>query len=136
MKNKMAKIIKEREYQTASRTELNFYEKETGEVCFGFPLVNGIITPCREGKEPNTYEPCAEEECAWWDNYLFVKDNEKYYSEVETDTWWWHEPAIALCECGKEIALNYDAEECPYCGRLHNLFGQELLPRHMWEEDY
>lgn len=132
----MSKIIKQREYQTASKTELCFYLKETNEVCFGFPLVNGKVVPCKEGDEVNTYVECLENECSWWENYLWVKDNEDYYSEVETYTWGWHEPAVALCECGKEIALNYDAEACEYCGRLHNLFGQELLPRHMWEELY
>ena len=132
----MAKIIKERERKTASRTELNFYEKKTKEVCFGFPLINGKVIPCKEGDELNTYVECSEEECTWWKNYLYAKDSDKYYSDVETYTWSWNEPAVAVCECGKEITLNYDAEECPYCGRLHNLFGQELLPRHMWGDDF
>jgi hypothetical protein len=132
----VAKIIKERERKTASRIELNFYERETGEICFGFPLIDGEVIPCKEGDEPDKHVKCSTDECAWWDNYLFVKDNDKYQSRIETETWSWVEPAVAICECGKEITLNYDAEDCPCCGRLHNLFGQELLPRHMWEEDY
>ena len=136
---KMAKIIKERERKTHTEYRLEFYEKETDEVCWSFPLVNGKgrnIVPCKEGKEVNTYEECTEEECTWWKNYIKAKEDDGLYSIEEEHKWSWTEPAIAICECGREIGLNYDAEECPYCGRLHNLFGQELLPRHMWEEEY
>lgn len=132
----MAKIIKKREYKTHTEFELCFYRKDNNEVCWGFPLINGQVIPCKQGEKPNTYEPCSEEECTWWKNYLSAKADETLYSEVEKRQWGWHEAAIAICECGKEITLDYDAQECPYCERLHNLFGQELLPRKMWEEDY
>ena len=48
------------------------------------------------------------------------------------------ENAKGICECGKEIEL-YDEYmgvcECPYCKRWHNLFGDELNPPAMWEEN-
>jgi hypothetical protein len=102
----------------------------------GFPLLNGKGTepvPCTQGKEVSV---CKEEECTWWNNYIKAKEDETLYSEEDKIEWSWTEPAVAICECGKEITLDYDAQECEHCGRLHNLFGQELLPRHMWEEDY
>ena len=127
----MAKLIKERERVATPRHELNFYTKDTNEVRFGFPITNGTIIPL------NFYgEQCSESECYWWKNYLFAKANEDLYAKEEHYNTYGIEPAIALCECGKEIYLNYDAEECPYCGRLHNLSGQELLPRKYWEEDW
>ena len=129
----MAEVIKERERKTASRTELNFYDKETNEICYGFPLINGIVTPCKEGKEPNSYEPCSETECPWWKNYLAVKDDKKFYSSIETETWEYEEPAIIRCKCGNEVSLYNNANECGHCMKLYNLFGQELLPRYMWE---
>ena len=48
-----------------------------------------------------------------------------------------HVPAEGICECGKHIRLQEQylgACQCPYCGRWHNLFGQELLPPEMWED--
>jgi hypothetical protein len=134
----MAKIIKQRERKTHTEYELCFYEKSTNEVVWGFPLLNGKgrdVVPCKQGKI-NTYEECTEEECTWWNNYIKAKEDETLYSEEEEKKWSWTEPAIAICECGKEISLDYDAQECEHCGRLHNILGQELLPRHMWEEDY
>lgn len=127
----MAKIIKERERKYYDTTALEFYDKETNEIRFGFPITDGEIIPCNEkGK-------CSEEKCPWWKNYIWAKENDTLYSKISTNRHRYVENAVAICECGKEITLNYDAEECPYCGRLHNLFGQELLPRRYWEEgDY
>ena len=132
----MAKIIKEREYKTHKEVELCFYRKDNGEVCYGFPMISGKVVPCKQGTEPNTYELCSKEECSWWQNYINASNDESLYSGVEIHKWGYHEPAVAICECGKSITLDYDAEECPYCGRLHNLWEQELLPRELWEEDY
>ena len=132
----MAKIIKQRERKTHISYDLNFYEKATNEVVWGFPLLNGKGTepvPCTFDRKE---KPCTEEECTWWGNYIKAKEDETLYSEEEKIEWSWVEPAIAICECGKEITLDYDAQECEHCGRLHNILGQELLPRHMWEENY
>lgn len=131
----MAKIIQQRERKTHSETKLNFYDKITGEIFYAFPLINGQLTPCKWEAEANAFEPCPEEECPWWQNYLDAKDNSEFYSEIETYTWDYSEPAIAICECGKEIRLERDAQPCEHCGRLHNLFGQELLPERFWGED-
>ena len=129
----MATIIKERERKSYTKQEMNFYTKDTNEVRFEFPVVNGEVVPCVYN---DIEKPCSEEECTWWENYLFAKENDDLYGVIEEHTSYYTEPAIALCECGSEIYLNYDAEECPHCGRLHNLFGQELLPRHMWEREW
>ena len=43
------------------------------------------------------------------------------------------------CRCGETVYLHdqYRAAcQCQKCGRWYNLFGQELLPPEMWEEDY
>lgn len=132
----MAKIIKPRERKTHTEFELCFRDIVTNEPFYGFPLIKGQIIPCKQGKDPNTYEPCSKEECPWWENYLKAQSDENLYCEIEKHTWSWHEPAVAICECGKEIRLNNDAEACEYCGRLHNLFGQELLPRKFWGREY
>lgn len=135
----MAEIIKQRERKTHIEYRLEFYEKATDEVCWGFPLLNGKGTepvPCKAGTEVNTYVACSEEECTWWKNYIKAKEDDSLYSEEEKIEWSWTESAIAICECGMEISLDHDAQECEHCGRLHNIFGQELLPRHMWEENY
>ena len=128
----MAKIIKERERKYHEKQELCFYDTETNEVRYGFPMKLGAteIVPCNY----ITLEPCTEDECLWWKNYLRAKQNKSLYSKVEVLKSYYTEPAVAICECKKEITLDYDAEECPHCGRLHNLFGQELRPRKYWGE--
>lgn len=47
-------------------------------------------------------------------------------------------PAHGTCRCGETVHLVDQfcgACECPRCGQWYNLFGQELLPPEMWEED-
>ena len=132
----MAKIIKPREKKTRVEYRLEFYDKATDEVMWSFPLLNGKGTepvPCVYDSE---HEPCTEEECTWWKNYIKAKADDTLYSMEEKIEWSWREPAVAICECGREITLDYDAQECEHCGRLHNILGQELLPRNMWEENY
>ena len=134
----MAQIIRERRRVTHTKHEVCFYEMATDEVRWAFPLLYGkgaMVVPCRE-KGPNEYEACSEDECPWWKNYLRAKEDDSLYKREEEFSWTGTEPAVAICECGKEIALNYDAEECEHCGRLHNLFGQELRPRKYWNLAY
>ena len=79
----MAKIIKPREKKTRTEYRLEFYDKATDEVCWGFPLLNGKGTepvPCTYTSE---HEPCTEEECTWWDNYIKAKEDDSLYSEEE-----------------------------------------------------
>ena len=132
----MAEIIQERELKTHTKVELCFYKKDTDEVWYGFPMMDGEIVPCRESEIPNVYEKCTEDDCPWWENYLDVKDNEEFYSKVETHSWNWYEPAIALCDkCKGRVYLASHTNVCDGCGELYNLFGQHLLPYHMWEEN-
>ena len=47
-------------------------------------------------------------------------------------------PAEGICECGKTNRLEEDhlgACQCPYCGRWHNLFGEELEPPEKWYDN-
>lgn len=75
-------------------------------------------------------------------NYLYCLGHPEEYEDkgiiIEKTSYW--EWAKAICECGKEIYLKdtyWGAGQCEYCGRWHNLFGQELLPIEEWgaEED-
>lgn len=48
------------------------------------------------------------------------------------------ENASGTCICGNHVELwnEYNgACECEQCGRWYNLFGQELLPPELWEDD-
>ncbi len=40
------------------------------------------------------------------------------------------------CNCGAEVNLCTGDAECDDCGQLFNICGQQLNPRHMWEESY
>ena len=47
--------------------------------------------------------------------------------------------AHGTCECGNKVVLwdqYYGACQCEKCGQWYNLFGQELLPPDLWEEEF
>ena len=133
----MAKIIEPKKYVRFTEYGLCFRSKETDEVHFKFPLLNGSNStpvPCRYRNKK--LKACSEDQCSWWKTYQVVKERKDLYPCEEVSPIVYMEPAHAICECGKEILLNRDGEACPYCSRLHNLFGQELLPRECWQEEY
>lgn len=60
------------------------------------------------------------------------------WNEIEKRTRSYRNPASGTCHCGERINLYNDymgACECPNCGQWYNLFGEELLPPKMWEEN-
>ncbi len=49
----------------------------------------------------------------------------------------YHEPRMAVCECGETfplVAQYLGACECPGCGTWYNVFGQELNPVETWAD--
>ena len=44
----------------------------------------------------------------------------------------WQEPAIGLCYCGDEVALDGFTCTCEKCGTDYNQSGQRLAPRSQW----
>lgn len=71
-------------------------------------------------------------------NFQYCLEHPEEYEDkgivVQKETSW--QDARAICECGKEIFLSgtyMGASQCKYCGRWHNLFGQELLPSELWD---
>lgn len=58
------------------------------------------------------------------------------YKGVVDNSYDYPEPALLLCYCGEVIELRESlTNECDGCGRLYNLSGQLLTPRHYWAED-
>lgn len=51
-----------------------------------------------------------------------------------TRTHHYRHPTTGTCRCGRKVYLHGDTT-CD-CGRIYNSGGQELLPRHMWEEPW
>lgn len=45
-----------------------------------------------------------------------------------------YQPAIGLCECGREVELYGFTNTCD-CGRDYNSCGQLLAPRSQWGEE-
>lgn len=118
-------IIKERNIVEVKKVELDFYEKKTDEVRWGFPLTNGVVVPLDENDQP-----CKEEECTWWANYLNACKNEELYSEVRVYKWSYEEPAVGLCSCGNHVTLTdqfFGSCECSKCGQWYTLYGQACL---------
>lgn len=53
---------------------------------------------------------------------------------VKESRWSFWQPAILLCDCGREVEL--DGFTCPCeCGRDYNSSGQLLAPRSQWGEE-
>lgn len=71
------------------------------------------------------------------ENYKYCLEHPREYLDegVKKRYVCYEEPTHAICECGKEILLEdhlYGASKCIYCGRWHNMFGQEIKYPSMW----
>ena len=123
--NGMAKIIKASHTAYVEKKVRLFELIKDRNCCFQFDVVNG--------KE----EFCCDEAKV---NYLYCLGHPKEYEDkgiVTLKISYWQD-ARAICECGKEIYLRdtyMGAGQCGYCGRWHNLFGQEILPPEEWEAE-
>ena len=104
---------------TDKRMDLNFYKKETGEICFGFP--------CNEQGEVEREKMID----VAWENYQKCLVNPELYSEVNVTERSYTE-TIGKCSCGRTVYLHGDTQ-CA-CGRWYNGFGQELKDPKYWEE--
>ena len=74
------------------------------------------------------------------DNYEWCLANPELFgtfNEVQKNRRRVKEPAHGRCTCGREVYLYdqyYGSCECE-CGRWYNLFGQELYPPRMWNDE-
>lgn len=120
----MAKIIKNSHWEVIQEYRREFIRIDDPGAGFSFSVIDG---------KPVFLCDAAER------NYLYAQEHPEIYRDlgvipVRHTTWINSE---AICECGRKIELvgNYmGASECPYCGRWHNLFGQELNPPRLWAE--
>ena len=70
--------------------------------------------------------------------FMCISSPDRFSKHIAHYTRKWREPARAICKCGKEIFLENEfmgACSCPYCDRWYNMFGQELNPPELWEDD-
>lgn len=121
----MAKILRAAHTEHASKQSLEYryisdrkagfsFDWEKGKPVFKFPEAEANYRWCEEHPE--------EVECLG----------------VTTCKWSFEEPALARCECEKNIFLQneyYGCSQCPYCGRWHALGGYEVNPPEEWTED-
>ena len=120
------KITKEASWETCTVYRLCFTDEEGNG--FAFPCdSNGKVQECLPPEAVTNLKECLVHP------ERFARSNwvEARTAEIRT-------PAEGTCECGKEIRVEEDylgACQCPYCGRWHNMFGQELLPPGRWGSD-
>lgn len=122
----MGKIIRERERVTKISYEVNFYTRDTDEICSGYP--------CTENGELKMSEM---EQCAI-NNYNKDLKNPNLYYRVKKWQHTYTENALFRCDCGKEFNL-YDsfmgACDCPKCGQWYSILnGQKLNPVETWDK--
>ena len=115
------------EYVTEVRYELAFDDGHGNG--YGFPCdANGVVNEELTPDALHNLEYCRQHPEA------FKRANEVVEIRLQ-----YKEEDRRTCRCGETVYL-YDqyraACQCPKCGRWYNLFGQELLPPEMWEEDY
>lgn len=72
----------------------------------------------------------------WFQNYKYCLSHPELFENrgVVKASWWYTEPAHAICSCGEEILLQGDTM-CPKCGQWYNAFGQALKNPDEWEDD-
>lgn len=122
----IVKIISERERKQHIEYEQSFtcIDGEDDGCGFGFPCEkDGTLI------HDENYD-------IWIENYKScVAHPEKFRADgVRKISWWYTEPAHALCSCGEEILLQGDTV-CLNCGQWYNGFGQALRDPDEWEED-
>lgn len=118
----MAKIIEAAHKVWIERTVRQFDFLEDRNCGFQFDVVDGKeVFPCERARA----------------NYLYCLEHPEEYEDrgivCQKQSYW--QEARAICECGKEILLHdtyIGAGQCKYCGRWHNLAGQELKPPEYW----
>ena len=93
---------------------------------------NGFSFPCKKNGELIVDEFYEH----WKPNYDYCINHPQKYKDcgVVDESWWYTEPAHALCSCGEEIILDGDTQ-CPDCGQWYNGSGQSLKDPSEWYED-
>ena len=119
------KIITPRRKESTTQYYLDFKHSDADEPSFSFPCdANGELLPGQEECLLENYEKCKH----GYPDILPLG--------VQMFTNSWIEPAVGLCNCGREVKLNDDycgACKCE-CGQWYNIMGQALLPPDQWEE--
>lgn len=126
----MLKIIRERRPIKFRDYTIEYRYKDDPNAGFTFPATcHGDPDFSRMGQEMlANYEACLTDKRLT--DGEFTKHERTYM-----------EPALGICSCGKEVALDCghgDAVQCE-CGRWYNLFGQSLIDPKYWyrdEDDY
>ncbi len=123
-------IIKERRHGTITRRRVEFKYKNDPNWGFSFR--------CDSEGRPLFENPdgtIKEIQRANYENCLVSDDFEgPYLIEEEISM---TEPAEGICRCGERVLVQnryMGAFSCPKCGQWYNLFGQELLPPHLWND--
>lgn len=123
----IVEIISERQQVKEEHWILDFINVEDNSCGFSFPCdKNGNIIK-------DEYYDC------WIKNYEYCisHPDEFINNGVQDGGWWYIEPAVAKCSCGRQIVLDdqyMGACQCE-CGQWYNLFGQALIEPEYWEED-
>lgn len=123
----IVKIISEREQK--QHIEYNRFFQAIGDY-----EGNGFEFPC--DKQGNLCMDDENVDC-WYKNYEYCLTHPEKYEDMgcKKTSWWYTEPAHALCSCGNEVIIDGDTP-CWKCGQWYNGFGQSLVDPEYWEEDY
>ena len=123
----IVEIVSECHTEKVKRWSIEFARTEDRELCYAFPCdVHGNIIK-------DEHYDC------WSKNYEYCIEHPNEYEclGVRDTGWWYTEPAVAKCSCGREIRLEnkyIGACQCE-CGQWYNLFGQALVDPEYWEND-
>ena len=121
----MAEIIRPAHTEHISKERLKYRYRTDPEAGFAFDWEDGAVTFKHSAAKVN-YEWCKQH------------PEEVKCLGVVIEEWFCKTPAIARCECGKEINLEdryYGCSQCPHCGRWHAIGGYEVNPPEEWIED-
>lgn len=120
----MAEIIRPAHIEHMSKKRIEYRYRDLPEAGFTFDWQDG---------RPVFNNPAAKENYEWCKQH----PEEVECLGVVTSEWSYRVPALARCECGKEIDLEdryYGCSQCPHCGRWHTIAGYEVNSPEEWEE--
>jgi hypothetical protein len=104
---------------------------DTQDRYFGVSGTGGMVA-CLPATESGRIGKLTEQQQRTWDTY---RDDTRYFAEVVELEEKTYTPTVVKCNCGTHVDIWADADECPTCHQVYNLFGQELAPPSQWERD-
>lgn len=118
------KIIKQRTFLEKTEYSLTFLRLNAPKGCY-------YAFPCDKDGKP---DPKYKQRCDEAFTHHTIDGQPVEYMGVKSYTTEYSEPAVGLCDCGRNVELDGFTCECD-CGAFYNSSGQRLAHPSQWGEE-